>query len=234
MPLYVEQRSIVVPGDLIAEGDYMTGEGVYSYQNKIFATCIGLVNVKDNRISVVPLHGSYIPNPGDMVIGKIIDYSLTIWRVDINSPYVATLNVSNAIDKKFNILRDDIRRYYYIGDVIAAKVLHFSRFESPILTTKERGLGKLRGGLLVTIHPMRVPRLIGRKGSMINMIKEETRCKIKVGQNGVIWIQGRDPYDELIVVKAIKKIEREAHTSGLTDRIREFIINERRGGVRSE
>ena len=78
------------------------------------------------------------------------------------------------------------------------------------------------------IIPSRVPRVIGRRGSMINMVKEETKCQITVGLNGRIWIIGPTPAHEEVAVLAIKKIERETHTSGLTDRVKMFIREELR------
>ncbi|MGQ4915755.1 MAG: exosome complex RNA-binding protein Rrp4 [Candidatus Asgardarchaeia archaeon] len=233
MPFFVENKSIVAPGDLLAEGEYRAGDGVLRYNSKFFAMYVGLVEVRGTTISVVPLRGSYIPQVGDIIIGKVIDYTLTTWKVDINSPYIATLSVDQAINKKFDITRDSLTNYYNIGDALIAKIIAFSRVEPPIISTRDKGLGKLRGGMLTRIHPTRVPRLIGRKGSMINMIKNETGCKIRIGQNGIIWIYGKSPELEYIVVKAIRKIEREAHTSGLTDRVRELIRKEKealRGG----
>ncbi|MBN2218980.1 MAG: hypothetical protein JW697_01745, partial [Kosmotogaceae bacterium] len=61
------------------------------------------------------------------------------------------------------------------------------------------------------------------KGSMINMILKETNCQVTIGQNGKILISGRNRKDEELVVKVIKKIEAEAHTSGLTNRIQEYL-----------
>ena len=90
------------------------------------------------------------------------------------------------------------------------------------LGLKGRGLGKFRGGILINITPTKVPRLIGKKGSMINMIKDETRCEVIVGQNGVVWVKG-EPAMERVAEKVINMIEEQAHTSGLTDRVREML-----------
>lgn len=94
------------------------------------------------------------------------------------------------------------------------------------MSLRGRGLGKLRGGRILEIIPAKVPRLIGRKGSMINLIKNETDSRLIIGQNGRIWLNGRTLEIELVIEKAIRKIESEAHTSGLTDRIKEFITKE--------
>jgi len=56
------------------------------------------------------------------------------------------------------------------------------------------------------------------------MVKDATRCNISVGQNGLIWIDG-EPVDELLAIQTIRKIERESHMSGLTDKIKEFLEN---------
>jgi|GEM_PF-2857473 RNA-binding protein Rrp4 and related proteins (contain S1 domain and KH domain) len=55
------------------------------------------------------------------------------------------------------------------------------------------------------------------------MIKDQTRCEVVVGQNGVVWVKGK-PEMERVVQKVVKTIEEEAHTSGLTDRIRDMLL----------
>ncbi|MBS7250265.1 MAG: RNA-binding protein, partial [Candidatus Freyarchaeota archaeon] len=172
---------------------------------------------------VVAFEGAYIPKVGDVVIGKVIDVKMTSWRIDINSPYQATMHPVNIFERRMDPLKEDLRRYFDVGDTLVAKIMAFDRTRAPLLTTKERGLGKLQGGYLVNILPTKIPRLIGRKGSMINMIKKETGCQIVIGQNGVVWVSGKSFEDEERVIKAIRQIEREAHTSGLTDRVRELI-----------
>jgi len=169
---------------------------------------------------------------GDIIIGKIINTTIVSWKVDINSAYVATLHASTVLDRSFNPIKDDIRKYFDIGDVIAAEIIAFNRTRDPVLSIKGRGLGKLRGGRIIEILPAKVPRLIGRKGSMINLIKNETNCRITIGQNGWVHVQTKDFIMEEIVEKVIRKIEQEAHTSGLTDRVKELIqeeLNKRRG-----
>ncbi len=60
---------------------------------------------------------------------------------------------------------------------------------------------------------------------MISMIKNATDCRMVVGQNGLVWIDG-EPEKEIIAVKAIRKIEAESHVSGLTERIKVFLEKE--------
>ena len=90
------------------------------------------------------------------------------------------------------------------------------------LTIKSRGLGRIDEGLIIKINPNKVPRVIGKQGSMVTMIKQATGCQIIVGQNGVIWLEG-SPQGEIVAVKTIEKIEQESHISGLTERVQKFL-----------
>ena len=57
---------------------------------------------------------------------------------------------------------------------------------------------------------------------IVTELKKETNCNIVVGQNGVIWITGKDR-DMDKAIKAIQIIENQAHINGLTDRISGFL-----------
>lgn len=223
LSLHFKNRKIVVPGELLAEGGYKPGEGTFREGNYIYSSVVGLAEAKGKIVQVVAFEGAYIPKAGDVVIGKVIEVKMTSWRVDIHSPYQAIMHPMDVFERRMDPLKDDLRRYFDVGDTLVAKIMSFDRTMTPLLTTKERGLGKLQGGYLVEMLPTKIPRLIGRKGSMINMIKKETRCQITIGQNGIIWVSGKSFEEEEKVIKAIRQIEREAHTPGLTDRIRDLI-----------
>ena len=228
----VEKRQLVVPGDLLAEGDYVAGENTYKEGNRIYSQKIGLVDFDDKKIFVVPLKGRYIPKIGDVVIGQIVDVSLSGWTVDINSPYKAVLGVPEVVGKSFSPKLDSLTKILDVGDVIVGKIVSFDRTKDPTLTIKDKDLGKISDGIIVKLTPTKVPRLIGKKGSMINMIKRETGCEIIVGQNGRIFIRSRNPEKIELVVKAIKMVEEQAHTTGLTDRVKEFLKTEK--GVKND
>jgi len=59
------------------------------------------------------------------------------------------------------------------------------------------------------------------------MLKNLTKCNIFVTQNGRIWIKGENIAYERLLIDALAKIEREAHTIGLTDRMQVYIENEK-------
>ena len=68
----------------------------------------------------------------------------------------------------------------------------------------------------------KVPRVIGKKGSMISLIKSYTKCRMFVGQNGRIWIDG-DVDDIFNAIRVIKRIEEEAQVMGLTESVKSML-----------
>jgi len=110
-----------------------------------------------------------------------------------------------------------------IGDMVITKIIAYDRTRDPQLTVREPGLGKITRGQIMQITPTKIPRVIGKKGSMINMIKDYTGCHIVLGQNGVILISGKTPENEQLAMTAIRKIDEESHISGLTDRVTEML-----------
>jgi exosome complex component RRP4 len=224
-----ESRKLVIPGDKLIEGNYRSGTGTYSIGNSIYASTVGLMETRGQYINVIPIKGPYLPKVGDLVIGTVISTSIVSWKIYINAPYIGSLHATNYLNRPFNPLKDDIRQYIDIGEAVFSEIISFNRTRDPVLSVRNRGLGKLKGGRLIEVIPTKIPRIIGRKGSMIKLLKDATNCKFKIGQNGIIWLKADNYESEHLVVRLINKIEREAHTLGLTDRIKELIENEKKG-----
>jgi len=231
MPTFFERKQLVVPGDLIAEDDYIAGENTYAEEKRIYASRIGIVDYENKKVNVVALRAFYIPKVGDIVIGTVTEIGFNGWTVDVNSPYQAILRASDALSRPFRPQRDDLSQVLDVGDLIVAKITAYDRAHDPQLTVAEPGLGKITRGQIIKITPTKIPRVIGRKGSMISMIKQETGCQIILGLNGVILVTGKTLEDEQLAIMAINKIEEESHTSGLTDRITQMLkeMKEKRG-----
>lgn len=227
MPILLEKRQLVVPGDLIAEGDYIAGENTYKEKDKIYASRVGIVEYETKKVDVVALRSFYVPRMGDVVIGTIMEVGFNGWTVDINSPYPALLRASDVLSRPFRPQKDDLPQVLDAGDLVVAKVVSYDRTHDPQLTVAEPGLGKITRGQIVKVTPTKVPRIIGRKGSMISMIKQETGCNIILGVNGIVLITGKNLEDEQLAMMAILKIEAESHTTGLTDRITQMLREEK-------
>ena len=215
-----EKREIAIPSQFLGDiKNSKSGRGTFIEKGKIYSERLGLLSKKSDYITVIPLKGRYDPIEGDFVIGIVEEPLSSSWLVDINAPYPALLHVNEV---PWDVDFGETDRYLKRGDSIMAKILEVDLEKKLQITVKDRNLYKIKGGYITNIEPSKVPRLIGRKGSMIALLKKYTRCRIFVGKNGRIWIDGDD--DKIaIVLQAISKIESESISYGLTDRIKELL-----------
>lgn len=205
---------IVVPGeDLGAKA--RRGDFTYADGKSIKAGVFGLKNDKGGNISVIPLAGQYVPKEGDMVVGIVTDVMRTGWLINITPAYTAYLNHERRRDDDGTF---DLRRRFKEGDLVSVKISRVDEVKSSYAD----GPRKLTGGRIVLVSAKKIPRIIGSKKSMLTLLRDKSGCRIVVGQNGIIWIDGPEKEMQL-VVEAILKIENESHTKGLTDRISEFM-----------
>ncbi len=230
--LKVKEKNVVVPGEILASGmDYLPSYGTYRDGENIRAGKLGIVQMEGKVIKLIPISGRYNPKRGDTIIGKVIDISMNGWRVETNSPYSAMLSLKDA-SSEFIEKGANLTRIFNFDDYLVCGITQVTSQKLVDLTMRGSGLRKLRGGRIIEVSTHKVPRIIGKGGSMVSMIKQATGCNIVVGQNGLVWLNAEDPVMEFLAVEAIRKIEAEAHSSGLTDRIKEFL--EKRTGKKIE
>src|SRR5919112_568791 len=214
------KRRYVIPGDKIAEGNFRPQMNVIKSGNALIATRIGIAETGRDGVKVIPLSGVYIPRVNDLVIGKVKDHSSLSWEVDINSCFSAHLPAQDVFGRDFSPARDDMTKHFAIGDMITARIIAFDRTRDPMLTIQDKDLGKIPRGELLRISATRVPRLIGKRGSMIQTIEQATQTRVLIGQNGIVVVTGRSPEGIKLAVRAIRMVEEEAHTSNLTQRVK--------------
>lgn len=250
MMFHVKDREIVTPGQALGV-DVKHDVNCYTEGSIVYSLVRGLVRIDGESVIVIPSKGGYAPKIEDTVIGIVTDSNSAGWAVDIHAAYKCFMRKDETDGGR----RDDrggFRRgrgfrpergrpdrrgrmdyrerpaeeQFNIGDVISAKVLSVDEVYDANLTRP----WKLAEGMVISASPKRIPRIIGKGQSMLNTIKEKTGCKMVVGQNGLIWLKG----DNIVhAVEAIRKIEREAETQGLTDRIGVFLEERVQSGLQS-
>ena len=223
-----EKKEMVFPGDIVEHGNLGMRNGLFRAEDGSFRSqYFGIVQRGEEFIDVVPFHGTYVPRRNDKVIGKILDVGPSMWTVDIKSPYMTMLHMN---DTPWRLSSGDIKRALKVGDYVYGKVQTVNEVKESWITLKEpgRGLRKLEGGHIIYVPSPKVPRIIGKGGAMVNMIKDATDTRIVIGQNGIIWIDGPIEGVEK-ATEAIEMIRNMAHTNGLTDRMTEFLKIEKKG-----
>ena len=214
------ERRLVIPGEFLGKG--RAGPGAFGEDGNVYSKFIGLVEERNDTFIIIPLSGIYNPKRDDGVIGKVEDVIFSKWIVDINSPYQAVLPLSEATDEFIDLTKVELTKYFDYNDLIFAEISSVTKTKNVQLSMRGRKCRKLKGGRLIKVTPAKVPRIIGKGGSMVEMIKELTGTQIVVGQNGLVWIKGDN---EHIAAEAILMIEEKSHLKGLTDHIKEYLQN---------
>ena len=210
------ERKVVVPGEVIVVGDdYLPGEGARREGEKVIASRFGLAEIVGRVIRVLAMFGTFIPRRGNVIIGRVTDVTFRGWVVDVDAAAAGFL----ALDECPRFINpDEMDRFLAIGDVVAAKIWNV-KTKGCDLTLDGKGLGKIEGGFIFRVVPSRVPRVIGREGSMVGLIKEKTGCQITIGQNGWIWIKGPTTDAEIRARNAIEFVTERVLVEGLTEKM---------------
>jgi exosome complex component RRP4 len=217
------KRKYVIPGDVVTTGPFRPEQNVILEGEKIISTTIGISEIYEDSVRVIPLTGKYIPKINDLVIGKVLSHTSLSWELDINSCYVGFLPAQDVFGRDFSAHADELSSKLKTGDLVAARIANFDRTRDPLVTISDRDLGAIDSGSLVKISPSKVPRLIGKRGSMIQMIEMATNAAVTIGQNGWVVVSCETPEGLLKAKKAIEMINAKAHVANLTDQVKEML-----------
>ncbi len=195
------------------------GPGTYRVGGKVYASILGLLSPRPPFVQVIPLSGRYIPKPNDVVIGTVTDVQGTFWLLDIGAPRWAPLHMTGT---PWKVDVGETERYLRVGESVVVRVENLDPTGRIGVTMLGEGLGKLEGGSIVHVSPARVPRVVGRNGSMIETITRHTGAQVAVGQNGRIWVDGA-PEAIHRVREALRMISEDGQRRGLTERVDSYL-----------
>ena len=221
------ERKVVVPGEVIFSGeDYLPGNGTEKKGDDIVAMKFGLAEEVSKLVKIIPLSGGYEPRRGNVIIGRVEMLTMNGWVINFGNTenvFLSLMEVPRFVNKG---ALDEVMD---VGDMAVVKISSI-KGRSIDCTVKSRGLGKIEEGMIFRINPNKVPRVIGKEGSMIKVIKDETGCNITVGQNGFIWIKGDKIEDEILARNSINFITEKSFVDGLTQAVEKFFKDEKKGG----
>ncbi len=214
-----KKRRAVVPGEVIVSGeDYLPSDGTRREGKDILANRFGLAEEAGKVIKVLAITGAFIPRRNNVVIGRVTNITMNGWLVDIDAANLGFIPIDES--PRF-INKSEMNQFLNIGDIVSAKIWSITA-RGIDLSLKGVGLGKLDGGFIFHVIPNRVPRVIGREGSMINLIKEKTGCNIIAGQNGWIWVRGTSLDAQIHARKAIEFVTDKVYVEGLTEKMEDW------------
>ncbi len=216
-----KKRKLVVPGEVIVSGDdYLPGEGARRDGKDVVAGRFGLAEELGRVVKVLAITGAFIPKRGNVVIGRVVDITFSGWLIDIDYAGSGFLPLDES--PRF-VSKSDMDQFLAIGDIVVAKIWAVKSKGIDLSLQGGKGLGKLEGGFVFRVPPARVPRVIGREGSMVAMIKEKTGCTVTVGQNGWVWLKGPTVDAEIKARKVIEFVADNVQLEGLTEKAEEML-----------
>ena len=220
---FKDKKQYVIPGDVITTSPLRLRENVMLDGKKIIATSIGLTNIYDDSVRVIPLSAVYLPKIDDIVIGKITSIFGNSWFADINSCYEGMLLGQDVFGRGSSPTMSDMKSRLDIGDLICAKIANFDRSREPLISIADQNLGKIDSGELVKISPPKIPRLIGKHGSMIQAIESSTDTSITIGQNGLIVLKSENGSNLDKIIKIFKMLDSTTDDSNMDEKIQKIL-----------
>jgi exosome complex component RRP4 len=188
---------------------------------KVYASVLGLLSPRPPFVQVIPLSGRYIPKAGDTVIGTVTDAQGTFWLLDIGAPRWAPLHMTGT---PWQVEIGETEKFLHVGDSVVVRVESLEATGRIGVTMLGEGLGKLEEGTIVNVSPARIPRVVGRSGSMIQTITRHTNAQIAIGQNGRIWVGG-SPEAIQRAREALRLIDEEGQRAGLSERVESYLVS---------
>ncbi|EOR04846.1 hypothetical protein E3P92_00161 [Wallemia ichthyophaga] len=187
------RSKLTSPGDVIASSSaYMHGHGTYVHNDNIVSNMFGTVERVNKLVSVRPLKHKYIPQVGDLVIGRIVEVQAKRWKVDIHSSsdavlMLSSINLPGGVQRR-KLESDELqmRNFFTEGDLCVAEVQSFFHDGSVSLHTRSLKYGKLRNGTLATVPPNLMRRL---KSHFYTL---PVNVDLIIGLNGSIWVSMHD------------------------------------------
>jgi len=210
---------LVTPGEAIgASSGARAGTGTVKQGQDIISTKLGWVKENNGVLFVEPIHSSYLPRSGDLVIGIIESVRNNLWFAEVNGPFNGLLPMSLA---PWKVEFGAAREHMDIGDVMLARVQEVDEAHNIVLTMKGVGLRKLKEGAVLEL-PVNLIKLIRKDNERIlNVFKESSDCRIIVGDNGRIWVDGSA--ENISMVRAgFDLMNNIGHQENVFDSINEF------------
>lgn len=199
-------KRIVLPGELLLDKVTKLGTNVFTKDNNVYSSVLGIYNGSNDYISVIPLNGPYVPEINDAIVCVVKNVTNNGYIVDVNSH-------TNCFLPKSLITRE-----LKIGQILFARVKAVVDND----VTELDNVNILPLGNIISVSSVKIPRIIGKNDSMLNVLKTHTQSNILVGKNGWIWFISKK---ENLLKNAINTIIENSQKSNLTNTIETYLKN---------
>ncbi|EEB06480.1 exosome subunit Rrp4 [Schizosaccharomyces japonicus yFS275] len=182
-------RNVVTPGQLITEDpQFMRGHGTYADGARICASVAGIVQRVNKLISVKPFKSRYVPEIGDLVVGRITEVQPKRWKVDIGVKLdailmLSSINLPGGVQRRKSETDElQMRTFFQENDLLVAEVQQYFSDGSVSIHTRSLKYGKLRNGVFLKVPPVLIVR------SKVHSYSFPGGVDVILSVNGYVWI----------------------------------------------
>ena len=144
---------------------FLRGHGTRVADGRLLATVCGTVERVNKLVSVRPLRTRYVPETGDVVLGRVVDIAGKRWKLDVGGRQDAILQLGavhlpGGAQRRRNTVDElNMRALYAENDLISCEVQSFYADGAVALHTRSLKYGRLANGQLVRAPPTLVKRV---------------------------------------------------------------------------
>lgn len=197
-------KRIVTPGELITDKKKKVGENIFIKNDCIYSSVLGILNESDDYVSIVPLNGPYVPEPNDAIVCIIKNVT--------NNGYIIDINAHSDCFIPKSLITKELK----IGQILFARVKEVDGVD----VTELDNVNILPVGNIIVVPSVKVPRLIGKNDSMLNILKKYTQSNMLVGRNGWVWCVSKNIS---LLENVINLIIINSQKSNLTNTIEDYL-----------
>ena len=149
---------------------------------------MGKVKTISKLVTVIPSKFPYVPEVGDVIIGRILSVEKKLWRVNLNAQREGILNLTaiNLPQGEQRIRNEEdqmsMRIYFKENDLLSGEIQQITQNGNIHIQTRNLKYGKLKNGILVKVNHSLIKK---KKHQFIDIV---FNIKIILALNGYCWI----------------------------------------------
>jgi len=209
---YQLKNKFINVGEIITkQQDFMKGHGVIVRDGDLIASVAGFIEQTNKLIFVRPIKTRYVPEVGDVIVGRVTDVCDKWWSIDIGAQMNASL-VLSAIHLPGGVHRRrteedalEMRTFFKEGHLISAEIQSLKNDGGVHLQTRNLKYGKLINGIFVKVNNCLIKR---SNKHFISCSDAQIGVDIVLGNNGFVWLTNTKTKEESIkIMNFAKKYE---------------------------
>ncbi|XP_074274176.1 exosome complex component RRP4 homolog [Silene latifolia] len=209
------------------DSSILKGHGTLDLDGELISTNCGIVERVDRLVYVRSTKSRYIPETGNVIVGRVVEVAQKVWKVDVNAYHegslmLASVTLLDGIQRRRNEVDElNMRNIFEENDVISVEVRNVQNNYTAQLQARSDKYGKLDRGQLIV-----VPCYLVKKRKQHFHQLDQYGVLIILGCNGYVWvgelIEAKDSMEVDISEQThggfTKSEEKEQHTTSLETR----------------